>query len=150
MSTKPKKRSLTLKGHRTSVSLEDKFWEEFCKIAERQNISVNELASQLDVTRELNSISLASLMRDLVLNDLLQRVENLTSPNQAPRLGNVSNSQNEIDEKPPVNINKPTVQSNKPIILSIFLKYFLRNLSGPSILLIKIANNKNGMPKPIA
>ena len=76
MSTKPKKRSLTLKGHRTSVSLEDKFWEEFSKIAERQNISVNELASQLDVTRELNSISLASLMRDLVLNDLLQRLEN--------------------------------------------------------------------------
>ena len=75
MSTKPKKRSLTLKGHRTSVSLEDKFWEEFSKIAERQNISINELASQLDVTRELNSISLASLIRDLVLNDLLQRLE---------------------------------------------------------------------------
>ena len=75
MSTKPKKRSLTLKGHRTSVSLEDKFWKEFCKIAERKNISINELASQLDVTRELNSISLASLIRDLVLNDLLQRLE---------------------------------------------------------------------------
>ena len=74
MSTKPKKRSLTLKGHRTSVSLEDKFWEEFCKIAERQNISINELASQLDVTRELNSISLASLIRDLVLNDLLHKL----------------------------------------------------------------------------
>ena len=75
MSTKPKKRSLTLKGHRTSVSLEDKFWEEFCKLAERQNISVNELASKLDATRELNSISLASLIRDLVVNDLLQRLE---------------------------------------------------------------------------
>ena len=76
MSTKPKKRSLTLKGHRTSVSLEDKFWEEFCKIAERRNISVNELASQLDVTRELNSTRLASLIRDLILNDLLQRLKN--------------------------------------------------------------------------
>ena len=75
MSTKPKKRSLTLKGHRTSVSLEDKFWKEFCKIAERQNTSINELASRLDVTRELNSISLASLIRDFVLNDLLQRLE---------------------------------------------------------------------------
>ena len=75
MTTKPKKRSLTLKGHRTSVSLEDKFWEEFRKIAERQNISINELASQLDVNRELNSISLASLIRDLVLNDLLQRLK---------------------------------------------------------------------------
>ena len=76
MSTKPKKRSLTLKGHRTSVSLEDKFWNEFCKLAYRKKISVNELASQLDETRELNSISLASLIRDLVLDDLLKRVKN--------------------------------------------------------------------------
>jgi predicted DNA-binding ribbon-helix-helix protein len=77
MSTKPKKRSLTLKGHRTSVSLEDKFWEEFCTIAYRKKISVNELASQLDSTRELNSISLASLIRNLVLVDLLERVNNI-------------------------------------------------------------------------
>ena len=77
MSTKPKKRSLTLKGHRTSVSIEDKFWEEFCNIACRKNISVNELASQLDATRELNSISLASLIRNLVLADLLKRAEGI-------------------------------------------------------------------------
>ena len=77
MSTKPKKRSLTLRGHRTSVSIEDKFWEEFCKIARRKNISVNELASQLDGTREINSVSLASLIRNLVLVDLLKRVEEI-------------------------------------------------------------------------
>ena len=75
MPTKPKKRSLTLKGHRTSVTLEDKFWEEFCKIAHRKKLSVNELASRLDSTRELNSVSLASLIRDLVLVDLLSRLE---------------------------------------------------------------------------
>ena len=77
MSTKPKKRSVTLKGHRTSVSMEDKFWEEFCKIAYRKKVSVNELASQLDATRELNSVSLASSIRNLVLADLLKRVENI-------------------------------------------------------------------------
>ena len=75
MSTKPRKRSLTLKGHRTSVSIEDKFWEEFCKIAYRKKVSVNELASKLDATRQLNSVSLASLIRNLVLADLLKRVE---------------------------------------------------------------------------
>ena len=75
MSTKPKKRSLTIKGHRTSVSIEDKFWEEFCKIAYRKQVSINELAFQLDATRELNSVSLASLIRNLVLADLLKRVE---------------------------------------------------------------------------
>ncbi len=77
MSTKPKKRSLTLKGHRTSVSIEDRFWEEFCKIAYRKQVSVNELASQLDANRELNSVSLASLIRNLVLADLLKRVEDI-------------------------------------------------------------------------
>ena len=77
MSTKPKKRSLTIKGHRTSVSIEDKFWEEFCKIAYRKQVSVNELVSQLDATRELNSVSLASLIRNLVLVDLLKRIENI-------------------------------------------------------------------------
>ena len=76
MSTKPKKRSLTIKGHRTSVSIEDKFWEEFCKIAYRKKISVNELVSELDSARELNSVSLASLIRNLVLADLLKRLEN--------------------------------------------------------------------------
>ena len=75
MIAKPKKRSLSLKGHRTSVTLEDKFWEEFCKIAFRKKMSANELASQLDSTRELNSISLASLIRHLVLVDLLNRLE---------------------------------------------------------------------------
>ena len=75
MSTKPKKRSLTLKGHRTSVSIEDKFWEEFCKIAYRKKISVNDLVSELDSARELNSVSLASLIRNLVLADLLKRLE---------------------------------------------------------------------------
>ena len=77
MSTKPKKRSLTLKGHRTSVSIEDKFWEEFCKIANRKKVSVNELASELDATRELNSVSLASLIRNLVLADLLKRIDDV-------------------------------------------------------------------------
>ena len=77
MSTKPKKRSLTLKGHRTSVSIEDKFWEEFCKIAYRKKVSVNELASELDENRELNSVSLASLIRNLVLADLLKRVDEI-------------------------------------------------------------------------
>ena len=77
MSTKPKKRSLTLKGHRTSVSIEDKFWEEFCKIAYRKKISVNDLASELDANRELNSVSLASLIRNLVLADLLKRIEEI-------------------------------------------------------------------------
>jgi predicted DNA-binding ribbon-helix-helix protein len=38
MSGRPVKRSLTLKGHRTSVSLEDEFWFEFRRISEQKNM----------------------------------------------------------------------------------------------------------------
>ena len=69
MSTKPIKRSLTLKGHRTSVSLEDKFWEEFCKIAERQNISINENQGVID-NSEVVFIGLTVDKAELVLKDL--------------------------------------------------------------------------------
>ena len=33
---RPKKRSLTLNGHRTSVSIEDEFWQEFVLIAKKK------------------------------------------------------------------------------------------------------------------
>jgi len=48
---RPKKHSLTLKGHRTSVSLEDPFWYQFKLIAEEKNIALNELASDIDSFR---------------------------------------------------------------------------------------------------
>lgn len=48
MSTRPAKRSLTLHGHRTSVSLEPEFWDAFRAIAVEQGIPLNQLAAQID------------------------------------------------------------------------------------------------------
>jgi hypothetical protein len=45
MTARPRKRSLTLRGHRTSVSMEDAFWDEFRRIADARGQSVNELAA---------------------------------------------------------------------------------------------------------
>ena len=42
---RPVKRSLTLQGHRTSVSLEAPFWEEFRRLAAARGLSVNALAA---------------------------------------------------------------------------------------------------------
>lgn len=67
MSLKPKKRSLTLKGHRTSVSLEDRFWRAFCEIAEKENKAINELAADIDLNRDAASEGLASAIRDYIL-----------------------------------------------------------------------------------
>jgi predicted DNA-binding ribbon-helix-helix protein len=67
MSGRPVKRSLTLKGHRTSVSLEDEFWFEFRRISEQKNMPINALAAEIDVER-VENIGLASAIRLYVLS----------------------------------------------------------------------------------
>jgi len=67
--SRPVKRSLTLRGHRTSVSLEDEFWREFRRIAARDGRAINELAAEIDEERGLDS-GLASAIRLFVLRDL--------------------------------------------------------------------------------
>jgi len=64
--SRPVKRSLTLRGHRTSVSLEDEFWRAFRDIAARKNKPVNELAAEIDEARGVES-GLASAIRLYVL-----------------------------------------------------------------------------------
>jgi predicted DNA-binding ribbon-helix-helix protein len=66
---RPKKHSLTLRGHRTSVSLEDEFWREFCKIAEKKGRPINDLAAEIDESRTVDR-NLASAIRVFVLNHL--------------------------------------------------------------------------------
>jgi predicted DNA-binding ribbon-helix-helix protein len=66
---RPLKRSLTLQGHRTSVSLETAFWAEFQRLAAAQGKSVNQLATELDATRTPPA-SLASAIRVHVLEAL--------------------------------------------------------------------------------
>lgn len=65
----PRKRSVTLARHRTSVSLEDPFWEAFQQIARDQGVSVNALAARIDRQRGLE-VGLASAIRVFVLRHL--------------------------------------------------------------------------------
>ncbi len=62
----PKKRSLTLRGHRTSVSLEDEFWAAFRDIAAERNMPINALAAEIDEARGLET-GLAGAIRLFVL-----------------------------------------------------------------------------------
>ena len=72
MSGRPVKHSLTLKGHRTSVSLEAEFWESFQRLARGRGISVNELAAEGDAGRD-GDVGLASAIRVWVLRALTAR-----------------------------------------------------------------------------
>lgn len=71
MSARPVKRSLTLRGHRTSVSLEDAFWREFRRLAEVEGVALNALAERIDEGR--GEVGLASAIRVWVLERALER-----------------------------------------------------------------------------
>ena len=69
MNGRPLKRSLTLHGHRTSVSLEEAFWAEFRRIALADGLSLNVLAERIDEARA--DVGLASAIRVYVLERAL-------------------------------------------------------------------------------
>ncbi len=67
MTTRPVKHSLTLHGHRTSVSLEETFWLAFRAIAEERGQTINALATEIDAGRK-GGAGLASAIRVFVLD----------------------------------------------------------------------------------
>ena len=64
---RPKKRSLILNGHNTSVSLEDLFWSELKNIAKEQELSINQLVAKIDDSRNFKVSGLATELREFVL-----------------------------------------------------------------------------------
>ncbi len=78
MSARPVKRSLTLQGHRTSVSLEDDFWHAFRDIAQEQGRALNALAAEIDAARD-SETGLASAIRAYVLAHYRARATGVTA-----------------------------------------------------------------------
>ncbi|THH38686.1 aryl-sulfate sulfotransferase [Aliishimia ponticola] len=72
MTARPVKHSLTLRGHRTSVSLEEPFWQAFRDIAREDGKALNELAAEIDERRGTDA-GLASAIRVFVLDRVRQR-----------------------------------------------------------------------------
>ncbi len=72
MSGRPIKHSVTLKGHRTSISLEDAFWQELRAIAAQNSMPINALVAEIDVDRGTDT-GLASAIRLYVLRNLQAR-----------------------------------------------------------------------------
>ena len=54
-----RKRSVTIAGHATSVSLEPEFWSELRAIAAARGISLNALAGEVDAGRGARNLSSA-------------------------------------------------------------------------------------------
>ncbi|MCK5445716.1 MAG: ribbon-helix-helix domain-containing protein [Rhodospirillaceae bacterium] len=65
-----KKRSILINGHRTSVSLEDAFWDVLKEAARMRNISLNQLVTEIDHAR---TDSLSSAIRVFALKHAQSR-----------------------------------------------------------------------------
>lgn len=64
------KRSLTISGHRTSVSLEEAFWRRLKALAAGRALSLSALIAEIDASR--GSANLSSAIRVFVLESTLQ------------------------------------------------------------------------------
>ena len=69
-----RKRSVTIDGHRTSISLEDAFWAELSAIAKARRLSLNALVAEIDRRRgpPRETSNLSSALRLFVLDELKQ------------------------------------------------------------------------------
>jgi predicted DNA-binding ribbon-helix-helix protein len=65
-SSRLRKRSVSIAGHATSVSMEDAFWVRLTAIAKARGVSVSRLIRGVDATREGN---LSSALRVFVLEN---------------------------------------------------------------------------------
>ena len=66
-----KKRSLTIGNHRTSISIEDEFWNELKKLSKHQQISLNKLILKIDNEKPKDYGNLSSYIRVWVLQKLI-------------------------------------------------------------------------------
>lgn len=53
------KRSIVIAGHKTSVSLEDDFWDALKEIAARRNVTLSDLVANIDASRSQGNLSSA-------------------------------------------------------------------------------------------
>lgn len=70
-----KKRSVSILGHQTSITLEEEFWEELKACAKRRGCSLNALIAEIDETRTAQGQTggLSSAIRVYILKMLQLR-----------------------------------------------------------------------------
>jgi predicted DNA-binding ribbon-helix-helix protein len=69
-----KKRSVTLQGHATSITLEEEFWEQLKLIANDRDQSIASLINDIDEERlKANDRGLSSAIRIYILKNLLPK-----------------------------------------------------------------------------
>jgi predicted DNA-binding ribbon-helix-helix protein len=65
------KRSTVIAGHKTSISLEDAFWNALKAIAAERNLKVGQLLAAIDTQRQTGNLS--STLRLFVLDPVVEK-----------------------------------------------------------------------------
>ncbi|MBP0579254.1 ribbon-helix-helix domain-containing protein [Labrys portucalensis] len=68
MKSKVVKRSIVIAGHKTSVSLEDAFWETLKELAAKRDLTLSDVVAEIDATRAQGNLS--SAIRLFVLENV--------------------------------------------------------------------------------
>ena len=71
------KRSIVVAGHKTSVSLEEEFWNSMKEISSARDITLSDLVSEIDKARRQGNLS--SAIRLYVLDHFRNKVPNGSS-----------------------------------------------------------------------
>jgi predicted DNA-binding ribbon-helix-helix protein len=85
------KRSIVIAGHKTSISLEDAFWQTLRKIASERGVTMSSLVGEIDQSREQSNLSSAlrlfvlERVRASALNAAAQASGNLHKDSGAAR-----------------------------------------------------------------
>lgn len=77
------KRSIIIDGQKTSVSLENEFWDGLREIASRKNVALSTLVKQIDTGRTTNNLS--SAIRVFVFNHFYARLKQENFLNEGQR-----------------------------------------------------------------
>jgi predicted DNA-binding ribbon-helix-helix protein len=92
MKSKIVKRSVVIHRHKTSISLEDSFWNDLKEIAHYQRVTVSELLESIDKERQGN---LSSALRLFVL-DQVRTHGDFWQYSRARRLGKLPQTEQEV------------------------------------------------------
>lgn len=72
------KRSIVVSGHKTSVSLEDAFWDALKKIAASRGMTLTEVVALIDAAREHSNLS--SAIRLYILDFYREQLTSQSTP----------------------------------------------------------------------
>lgn len=87
MAQRPQKHSITLHGHRTSVSLEAEFWDALREIAAQDGRPIAALATEIDAARAPDT-GLASAIRLHVLRHFRNKCREIAPVSGGPSARN--------------------------------------------------------------